>query len=116
MTVSAIQAPTRSWRHDYFNVFTIPYWGVHVLAIVGVAMTGFSWLGLALCVGAYYARMFFITAAYHRYFSHRSYKTSRWFQFLLALGAQCSGQKGALWWAAHHRTHHKLSDMPGDLH
>ncbi|MBS1119051.1 MAG: Fatty acid desaturase [Deltaproteobacteria bacterium] len=60
--------------------------------------------------------MFFVTAAYHRYFSHRSYKTSRWFQFLLALGATTTAQKGPLWWAAHHRIHHKLSDAPGDLH
>jgi stearoyl-CoA desaturase (Delta-9 desaturase) len=49
-------------------------------------------------------------------FSHRSYKTSRWFQFVLALGATFTAQKGVLWWAAHHRVHHKLSDMPGDLH
>ena len=60
--------------------------------------------------------MFFVTGAYHRYFSHRSYKTSRWFQFVLALGATFTAQKGPLWWAAHHRVHHKLSDKPGDLH
>jgi stearoyl-CoA desaturase (delta-9 desaturase) len=60
--------------------------------------------------------MFFVTGAYHRYFSHRSYKTSRAFQFLLAFGAQMTTQKGALWWAAHHRVHHKLSDQPDDLH
>ena len=60
--------------------------------------------------------MFFVTGAYHRYFSHRSYRTSRWFQFVLALGATATGQKGPLWWAAHHRVHHKLSDAPGDLH
>jgi stearoyl-CoA desaturase (delta-9 desaturase) len=64
----------------------------------------------------YVPRMWFVTGAYHRYFSHRSYKTSRWFQFVLALGATMTAQKGPLWWAAHHRLHHKLSDQPGDLH
>jgi hypothetical protein len=59
--------------------------------------------------------MFFVTGAYHRYFSHRSYKTSRWFQFVLALGATFTGKR-PLWWAAHHRVHHKYSDLPGDLH
>jgi len=47
--------------------------------------------------------MFFVTAGYHRYFSHRSFKTSRWFQFVIAFMAMSSSQKGVLWWAAHHR-------------
>ncbi len=117
MTVTPVErAQAKGWRHVYFNALTLPFWGVHVLAIVGVVITGFSWLGLALTAALYWPRMFFVTGAYHRYFSHRSYKTSRWFQFVLALGAASTGQKGALWWAAHHRVHHKLSDMPGDLH
>ena len=113
---SVAQAASRSWREIYFNALTIPYWGVHVLAIVGIAITGWSWWGLALAIALYVPRMFFVTGAYHRYFSHRSYKTSRWFQFVLALGATMTAQKGVLWWASHHRLHHKLSDMPGDLH
>jgi stearoyl-CoA desaturase (delta-9 desaturase) len=60
--------------------------------------------------------MFGVTGGYHRYFAHRSYKTSRVFQFVLAFLAQSSAQKGALWWAAHHRVHHALSDQPGDIH
>ena len=53
---------------------------------------------------------------YHRYFSHRSYKTSRVFQFLLAFFAMTSAQKGVLWWAAHHRHHHRYSDQEPDFH
>jgi stearoyl-CoA desaturase (delta-9 desaturase) len=112
--VAAAQA--KGWRRTYLNALTIPFWGVHILAIVGIAILGFSWRGVALCIALYLPRMFFVTGAYHRYFSHRSYKTSRVFQFLLALGASCTAQKGPLWWAAHHRLHHKLSDEPGDLH
>jgi stearoyl-CoA desaturase (delta-9 desaturase) len=112
--VAAAQA--RGFWRTYGNALTIPYWGVHALAIIGVAITGFSWWGLALALLFYIPRMFFVTGAYHRYFSHRSFKTSRWFQFVLALGATCTAQKGPLWWAAHHRLHHKLSDQPGDLH
>ncbi len=117
MSVTAVEAAqAKGWRHVYFNALTIPFWGIHVLAIVGLAMLGFSWIGVAVCAALYLPRMFFVTGAYHRYFSHRSYKTSRWFQFLLALGATMTSQKGVLWWAAHHRVHHKLSDEPGDLH
>lgn len=110
------RAQSKGWRSTYFNLLSIPFWGVHILAIVGIAILGFSWTGLALCVALYLPRMWFVTGAYHRYFSHRTYKTSRWFQFLLALGAASTAQKGPLWWAAHHRVHHKLSDQPGDLH
>ena len=117
MKMSSVQeAQARGFWRTYFNALTIPYWGVHILAIVGIAITGFSWWGLALALAFYFPRMFLVTAAYHRYFSHRSFKTSRWFQFVLALGATSTGQKGPLWWAAHHRLHHKLSDAPGDLH
>jgi stearoyl-CoA desaturase (delta-9 desaturase) len=117
MNVTAVErAQAQGWRHVYFNALTLPFWGVHILAAIGIAITGISWLGLAWCAALYIPRMFFVTGAYHRYFSHRSFKTSRWFQFVLALGAAFTGQKGPLWWAAHHRVHHKLSDMPGDLH
>ena len=113
---SVAEASAQSWRRIYFNVLSIPFWGVHILAVVGVAITGFSWFGVLLALALYVPRMFFVTGAYHRYFSHRSYKTSRWFQFVLALGATFTAEKGPLWWAAHHRIHHKLSDKPGDIH
>jgi len=95
---------------------SIPFFGVHVAAVVGVCLLGWSWKGLALAVTLYYVRMFFVTGGYHRYFSHRSFKTSRLFQLVLAVGAMTSSQKGVMWWAGHHRVHHKLSDAPGDVH
>jgi stearoyl-CoA desaturase (Delta-9 desaturase) len=61
-------------------------------------------------VAIYAVRMFGITAGYHRYFSHRAYKLGRGWQFLMAFLAETSGQKGVLWWAAHHRVHHRHAD------
>src|SRR6478752_2591100 len=101
---------------DYFNVRTWPFWAVHLGAVYALYLFGFSWSGLGLAVALYFVRMFFVTGAYHRYFSHRSYKTSRWFQFVLALLGGMCGQKGALWWAEQHRIHHKYSDTPEDPH
>jgi stearoyl-CoA desaturase (Delta-9 desaturase) len=95
---------------------SLPFWGVHVAAIVGVALAGWSWSGAALAVALYYARMFFLTAGYHRYFAHRAFKTSRVFQLLLAVGGTLAVQKGVLWWAANHRLHHRFSDQAGDPH
>jgi stearoyl-CoA desaturase (delta-9 desaturase) len=53
---------------------------------------------------------------YHRYFSHRAFKTSRAMQFLLALVGVTTVQRGPLWWARTHRQHHRLTDTPEDLH
>ncbi|WP_242058155.1 MULTISPECIES: acyl-CoA desaturase [Nostoc] len=60
--------------------------------------------------------MFGITAGYHRYFSHRTYKTTRWFQFILAVLGNSSAQLGPLWWAARHRHHHRYADTEQDIH
>ena len=107
---------SRPWSSIYFSPRTWPFWGVHITAVVGIAVLGWSWSGFALAIGMYYLRMFFVTAGYHRYFSHRTFKTSRFFQFVLALGGTMNVQKGVLWWAAHHRDHHRYSDENGDLH
>mgnify|MGYP001815481102 CR=1 FL=1 len=88
---------------------------VHVAALA-VFWVPFSWGLVWLCLGLYWLRMFAITAGYHRYFSHRSYKTSRAFQFILAFLGASSMQKGPLWWAGHHRHHHRYSDQEEDLH
>jgi stearoyl-CoA desaturase (Delta-9 desaturase) len=94
----------------------IPFGAVHVAAVVGVVALGASWRGLALAAALYYVRMFGVTAGYHRYFSHRSFRTSRPTQLFFALLAMSSSQKGVLWWAGHHRAHHKFSDQEGDVH
>ncbi len=100
----------------YGWLVSFPFFAVHLAAVAGVAVLGWSWKGVALAVALYYVRMFGVTAGYHRYFSHRTYRTSRVFQFVLAWLAQSSMQKGALWWAAHHRGHHKYSDTTEDVH
>jgi stearoyl-CoA desaturase (delta-9 desaturase) len=105
-----------SWRQTYFHPGTFAFWAIHVAAIVGVAVVGISWSGCALALICYFTRMFFITAGYHRYFAHRSYKTSRWFQLVLAVGAQTTAQRGILFWAATHRAHHRHSDTEADIH
>ncbi len=97
-------------------VKSIPFLAVHLVALGAVVLGPFSWGLLALAIGSYYVRMFGITAGYHRYFSHRSYRTGRAFQLVLAVLGATSTQKGVLWWAAHHRDHHRFSDRPEDIH
>lgn len=84
--------------------------------VLTVFTVPFTWELFWVAVGSYFLRMFGITAAYHRYFSHASFKTSRVFQFVLAWIGSMAMQKGVLWWAAHHRNHHKYSDTDKDIH
>ena len=89
--------------------------GVHLTCLLAI-FTGVRLQDLLLCGALYALRMFGVTAGYHRYFAHRSFKTSRLGQFALAVLAVSSGQRGVLWWAWHHRHHHRHSDGSEDLH
>ena len=91
------------------------YWGVHVAAL-GVFFTGITTTALTLFAITFWGRLFGITGGYHRYFAHKTFRTSRPFQFLLALLGTAATQKGPLWWASLHRIHHRESDGPGDVH
>jgi stearoyl-CoA desaturase (Delta-9 desaturase) len=97
-------------------VQSTPFFAVHLFAAVAVFLVPFHWSYVVWALALYYARMWAVTAGYHRYFAHRTFKTSRAFQFLLAFLAETSAQKGVLWWAANHRHHHRESDQPEDLH
>lgn len=94
---------------------SIPFIIMHLLALPAL-WTMPTKAALLTLFFTYFARMFGITAGFHRYFSHKTYKTSRGFQFFMAFLGGTSAQKGALWWAAHHRHHHKYSDEPEDIH
>ncbi len=100
-------------RIDWFRVS--PFIAIH-LACLGVLWVGWSPFAVAVAVGFYFVRMFAITAFYHRYFSHRSFATGRGMQFLFGALGSLAVQRGPIWWASHHRAHHKHSDAEGDLH
>jgi len=93
----------------------VPFVLLH-LGCLGVFWTGVSPVAAGVALLLYAVRMFALTGFYHRYFSHRTFRTSRPMQFVFAvLGASCA-QRGPLWWAAHHRHHHRHADTGQDLH
>jgi stearoyl-CoA desaturase (delta-9 desaturase) len=101
---------------DRLRSTSVLFWGVHVAAVAGIVACGWSWSGLMLAGISYAVRMVVVTAGYHCYFAHRAFKTSRPFQLLLAVAAQSAAQKGVLWWASHHRWHHRYADTAQDVH
>jgi stearoyl-CoA desaturase (delta-9 desaturase) len=94
---------------------TLPFLFLHLACLLAL-WTGVSATALWVCGALYAVRMFAITGFYHRYFSHRSFKTSRAWQFVFALLGASAVQRGPLWWAAHHRRHHRCADGPDDPH
>jgi stearoyl-CoA desaturase (delta-9 desaturase) len=96
-------------------VRVLPFIFLH-LGCLGIFIVGWSWTAVAIAVFLYLARMFAITGFYHRYFSHKTFHTSRPAQFTFALIGATAVQRGPLWWSYQHRHHHKHSDEEEDVH
>lgn len=112
-TSHAAVTPDQANRIDWLRV--APFFAMH-LACLGVIWVGVSATALWVALASYGVRMFAITAFYHRYFSHKTFRTSRALQFLFGLIGASSVQRGPLWWAAHHRHHHRHADTTQDVH
>lgn len=110
----AVASAKNKWANiDWLRV--IPFVLLHI-GCLAVFWVGFSWFALVFALILYLVRMFAITGFYHRYFSHRAFRTSRPVQFILAVLGATAVQRGPLWWAAHHRHHHVYSDNQEDAH
>jgi len=110
---SAVEVSPGDRRVDWVRV--IPFIGMHA-ACLAVFWVGWSVTAVSVAFGLYVVRMFAVTGFYHRYFSHRTFTTTRAGQFVFALIGASAVQRGPLWWAAHHRKHHRHSDTELDAH
>ncbi|MEM9388092.1 MAG: acyl-CoA desaturase [Pseudomonadota bacterium] len=110
----ALVVTARSRRLEPVGVALMVF--MHLAALIGVFLVGVSPVAVLVAVLTYSLRMFGITGWFHRYFSHRSFKTSRPMQFLFGLITTAAVQRGPLWWAAHHRDHHAHTDTQADAH
>ncbi len=111
--VPDVAEPSPNNRIDWLRA--LPFVMLH-LACFGVIWVGWSPFALQFALVLYLIRMFAITGFYHRYFSHKAFKTSRSAQFLFAVLGASAVQRGPLWWASMHRHHHSHSDHPEDAH
>lgn len=99
----------------------IDWWRVSPFVALHIGCFAVFWVGISpiavtMAILFYLIRMFAITAFYHRYFSHRTFRMGRVMQFVAAVLGNSSGQRSPLWWAAHHRQHHRCADKDGDAH
>jgi stearoyl-CoA desaturase (Delta-9 desaturase) len=103
-----------SMRSFNVSVLTL-YLSVH-LACLGVFFTGAIWQGVKIFLISFLIRSFALGAGYHRYFAHKSFRTSRAMQFILGLLGTLALEGSPIWWAATHRFHHRHADTPEDIH
>ena len=87
----------------------------HILAVA--AFFFFSWTNLAVAIVLHWMAVGFgISLGYHRLHTHRGYKTSKAFEYFLAVCGTLSLEGGPIFWVATHRVHHQHSDHDGDPH
>jgi stearoyl-CoA desaturase (delta-9 desaturase) len=109
------------------NVKGVPRFSARHLIFIGPLVLLHLTCGLVFVVGASrvattvfvvtcVVQLFGLTMGYHRLLAHRSFKTSRGFQFVLALLGTLAGQNGPLWWVGHHVHHHRYADQEDDIH
>ena len=110
---TSIDAAPGPQRVDWPRI--LPFVALHA-GCLGVLWVGWSPVAVGAAAGLYAVRMFAVTAFYHRYFSHRAFQLNRAWQFFFAVLANSAVQRGPLWWAAHHRKHHRHSDEAADVH
>src|SRR5207244_164260 len=115
VTPGPVRVRPRWYRTTRVGLALIPLIAVH-LALVALWFVPVTLIGLLLLFLMTRVSGLGVTIGFHRYLSHHAFKTSRLFQFLLAVAGCTALQKGPLWWVIHHRLHHKHSDEPGDVH
>jgi stearoyl-CoA desaturase (Delta-9 desaturase) len=77
---------------------------------------GLGWRDVLIAITFYCVSGLGISAGYHRYFTHGSFKATRAFKIALAVAGTLAIEGPVLTWVADHRRHHKYSDKEGDPH
>jgi len=104
-----------------YNLTTMNYITAIVMALFHVgaiaALFFFSWTNFFVALALHWMAVGLgISLGYHRLHTHRGYKTSKTFEYFLAICGTLTLEGGPIFWVATHRVHHKHSDHEGDPH
>lgn len=106
---------TRGEQVALFLFITIPF--IALIAAVPVAWGwGLGWLDVVIALSMYVIAGLGITVGFHRYFTHGSFKASRWLKIVMAVAGSLAIEGPVVRWVADHRRHHAFSDREGDPH
>lgn len=93
----------------------VPFAGL-IAAIILLWGVALNWTVLLVFFVMYLATGLGVTVGYHRYFTHKSFKTPRPVQFVLGVLGSMAVEGPVLEWVATHRQHHQHSDHDHDPH
>jgi stearoyl-CoA desaturase (delta-9 desaturase) len=121
-TCSSLPAATRaSYKAEVLQrrlalvVVIVPFLAL-LVGIVLLCRSAVGRMELLLLAGMYWASHVGAGLGFHRYFSHRSFQTTRPVKAILAILGSMAVQGPVVQWAAAHRRHHNFSDQQGDPH
>jgi stearoyl-CoA desaturase (delta-9 desaturase) len=96
---------------------------VTVLPVVGVGLVAWQsavhalhWYDFVGFLVLYAVTGLGVTVGFHRYFTHRSFSTSRPIRAALAIAGSAAIEGPIISWVSDHRKHHVFSDREGDPH
>ncbi|MGK7872423.1 MAG: acyl-CoA desaturase [Xenococcaceae cyanobacterium] len=123
----ALQNPkdkTKIIANDYIKGLQYNhFWWYNCIPFVGtiIAIISLWWLPIGpieigLIVGLWALTMTGVSVGFHRYYTHRSFKTNQVMRVIFAILGSIAGQGPLISWVAVHRRHHECSDEPGDPH
>lgn len=91
----------------------------HIMMVVGIwymADTGeWSWM-LVSCLFFILTHVFGVVCGYHRLLSHKSFKTSRFWEVFLTICGTYTAMGSSITWVGVHRVHHTNADRQSDPH
>lgn len=99
---------THAWQRTISALLFLP--------LLSFVLATYSSKFLLISLISYLMIAITITAGYHRYYSHGSYKCSKVWQYLFGYIGTASLNTSPLEWASVHRAHHKFSDTENDPH
>ena len=114
--METVAAPSSASRYSKLSMLTciVLIW-FHIQAVA--AFWSFSWTNLSVAIALYWiAGGLGISMGYHRLHTHRGFKTSKWFEYFLAICGTLTLEGGPIFWVATHRLHHQYSDQEDDPH
>jgi len=109
---SRLPIPKKDWVNIIFFTITT------LVGIIGAPLyiIQFGFQSSVFWLFVFYVAMtgFGITVGYHRFYAHRTYKASKFIEFLILFFGAASFEQSALKWSSQHRDHHRFVDTDKD--
>lgn len=89
---------------------------IHLAALLAFLPMFFTWKALITTIVIQVFTTLGITVGFHRFLTHRSFRSPKWMEYFLSWLGSLSWQGGPIKWVATHRLHHQYSDEDEDPH